>query len=196
MKTTVLSKEALGKLTLTPKVEVPAPKAEQATAPATGAGEEQAAGGDLPAVETPMETPEEQAADAGQIQEKLTATEEKLTAAEENVAGLTTEVAGLKESLAGKDGQIEKMTAEIGQLTEVVGGIMASMRMALNLSAVEMKDWDVPTLMREFESVSKTFQASMPEGSLTQDNPTVTQTAKAAAGDSITAADFRAVGLN
>lgn len=57
-----------------------------------------------------------------------------------------------------------KHAESVKPMVEVICAQINTMRIALSLSSVDMKEWDAASIMKEHTSVSKTFESSLPVG--------------------------------
>ena len=118
----------------------------------------------LEALEKPVEKEDESKADESsvQLQEDFDKSQVELASALESVESLNAKVTELTSALEAK-------AEEVKPLVSVINDQIAVMRISLSLSAVDMSDWKAEAIMEEYNSISDTFQKSMPVGGVVPD---------------------------
>ena len=180
MKKKILSPEALAALA--------AGKTFEAKAEVDGAGETTET-----VVEAAAETSEEteQPDFAGQI-EALTAEKTELQA---QVATLTETISGLEAATIAVDAKIKAASDEVEEYKAIVVGHIAAMRIGLSLSAVDMANWTAEAILREYSSVSKSFEKSFAAGSRVPETPAKKEEVVPAIASSHDAAGYASLGF-
>jgi len=163
MKKKYLSPEALAALATGKKLDLAAD---------AGPGVEGSAEGTVPEVETV-------AAD----EEAPTFSAEDLAAHQEQIDGLTTDVSELTEktealakendelkaAALSADAKVKAAAEEVSEFKGIVIGHISAMRIGLSLAAVDMSNWTAEAILREYASVSESFEKSLPMGAQVPD---------------------------
>ncbi len=72
-------------------------------------------------------------------------------------------------------------------MVEVICAQINTMRVALSLSSVDMKEWDAAAIMKEHASISKTFESSLPVGGVVPDEEGTERNSKIETRDDVNA---------
>jgi hypothetical protein len=161
MKKKYLSPEALAALATGKKLDLAAD---------AGPGVEGSAEG---SVETVVEGAAE-----NDSQEETTFSAEDLAAHQEQIDGLTTDVAELTEktealakendelkaAAISADAKVKAAAEEVSEFKGIVIGHISAMRIGLSLAAVDMSNWTAEAILREYASVSESFEKALPMG--------------------------------
>jgi hypothetical protein len=117
----------------------------------------------LESLEKPVEKVEEE--------EETKATDESLVQLQEDFDKSQVDLASAAESIESLEAKVVKLASDLEAKAEeakplvaVINDQISVMRIALSLTAVDMSDWKPEAIMKEYESISDTFQKSMPVG--------------------------------
>lgn len=102
-------------------------------------------------------------------------------------------VANFEVLKASKAAEAEAHAEAVKPMVEVICAQINTMRVALSLSSVDMKEWDSASIMKEHASVSKTFESSLPVGGVIPDEEGSDRDKKVETRDDVN--DFSALGF-
>lgn len=145
MKKTVMSAEALGVLLKTPELKAPETELKEETL-----------------------TPDKEEATTEAVAEVVEPVVETQLQAEIDV--LKTSIVDMEAAAAAVEAahaeELVKVLAQADPLKEIVAGQLKVMRIGLSLADVDMADWSIETMVKEYTATSKSFMKSMPVGSV------------------------------